>query len=463
MRCSVCGAAVGEAASACVRARLAACARRLDDWLARGSRGFAWAGLVGAIAWALLGTADLQYGGPEYYRKEMAIREDMYRIYTAASRATWRDAARWWVGPWIYTGVGYYRPVTSMLFFAEQRLFDRRFNSYNRVTWVVHGLNAGLVYLLTLSLLHRRRRLRVLLGLLAAAAFTDVRGPFGFAIPAVLQWWPAQNDPLSAMFGLACLVLLDQHLRTRRPQWLAWSVAALAAAIGAKEMGHAAAAMAVLLIWRRRGRPAPAMAPFVLTSMGLYLLRLAVVPNPWMLYPTWRMVRSKILVHWLDPIGMQAVRGEWWPGVAAALVVGVFALGLRRRWPWRVVAPACAAAAGLSAQALGGEGGWALLLVPGGIGAFWGDLMLFASLALLWTCRRKEPAGPVLAFYLLAFASILGVIGTYYYYWAAAFHAILVAVVAACGVDLAREACAARWGAGPWSGSEQIEGGAASS
>lgn len=396
-----------------------------------------WAGFAFAVAAAMLTTARLRDCGEERYRKEMAIHEDFYRIYTAASHATWRDVPRWWVGPWIYPGVGYYRPVTSMLFLAEQRLFDRRFNSYNRVTWGLHGLNAGLVTLLTVSLLRHRLRWRVPLGVLAAIWFTDAGGPYGFALPAAIQWWPAQNDPLSALFGLGCLVLLDRYLVTGRRAWLGLALAALVFAIGAKEMGHAAAVMAIALIGYRRGRLSWAMAPFAAVSVGLYLLRLIVVPNPWMLYPTWPMAMRKALVHLMDPFGMQALRQEWWPILAAALVVALASMGLRQGRPLWQIGVACMIAPALVAQLAGGEGGWALPLEPSGFSAYWGDLMYFAAIVLLWTYRRRQPAMPAVVFYLMSLAPVLGVVGTYYYYWAAAFRSVLIAVVCACALDLA--------------------------
>src|SRR5689334_3997767 len=80
-------------------------------------------GLVIAVAWGLASTSLVIADAKDMAAKEMTIHGDWQNLYEAAERATWADAPRWWVGPWNYPKVGYYRPLTSMLYLAEQRSF----------------------------------------------------------------------------------------------------------------------------------------------------------------------------------------------------------------------------------------------------------------------------------------------------------------------------------------------------
>src|SRR5262249_34581408 len=153
-------------------------------------------------------------------------------------------------GPWNYPGVGYYRPLTSLMFFLEQRAFDQNFTAYNRITWVLHGLNAGLLFLIAVSLLPSMPRIRVLCGVIAAYFFGTSANSMSFASTGAIRWWPAQNDPLCTFFILLCFLFLTRYMSTRRRGWLMGSSTAFVAAIWSKELGHVFMPAAVsMLIW----------------------------------------------------------------------------------------------------------------------------------------------------------------------------------------------------------------------
>ena len=131
-------------------------------------------GLVIGIAWGLVSSAGLVGDGKEMGAHEMTIHGDWQNLYEAAERATWADAPRWWAGPWNYPKVGYYRPLTSMLYLAEQKSFGLDFSIYNRITWLMHGACAGLLYTLAFLLLRGHPLKRAAAGLIAVRYFATV-------------------------------------------------------------------------------------------------------------------------------------------------------------------------------------------------------------------------------------------------------------------------------------------------
>ncbi len=173
-------------------------------------------GLVAAVWLALWQAAPAVTLSPTDLDQQLNRPGDTRSLYLAASRATWEDVPHWLTGSWIYAGVQYYRPLTSILFLAENRAFGRDFTAYNRVSWLLHGLNAALLYLLAVGLLGHRRRLRGPLAFMAVYYFASESASLWSSVSHSVYWYPAQNDLLSLTFGLAFLLLLDAYLRRGR-------------------------------------------------------------------------------------------------------------------------------------------------------------------------------------------------------------------------------------------------------
>src|SRR5437868_8589894 len=80
-------------------------------------------GAVCSIVVGYIAVADNLEFPAKLFQAEMARKEDIYHLYSAASAASWKDIPQWFIGPWNYPGVNYYRPVTSVLFLLENRAF----------------------------------------------------------------------------------------------------------------------------------------------------------------------------------------------------------------------------------------------------------------------------------------------------------------------------------------------------
>jgi hypothetical protein len=401
-------------------------------------------GLALAVWIALASTADHVQAGPQFASVELAKKEDVHNLYYAAAGATWSDIPKWWAGSWIYTDVGYYRPVTSMLFFFEQRLFDRNFDAYNRVTWLLHGLNASLIFLLSVSLFRQRPRARALIGLITVCCFTTRSSNLYFGIARAINWWPAQNDVLSLTFGLLSLLLLDLYLCRPGRFLLAGSLLAFAASIGSKEMGFIILPIALLLIWHRRRRPARVMAAFIVVAAALWEFRRFVVPHAWGPDMYRLVILRKALLHWGGAVGLQAISGVWWSLAAGAAIAVIVVVGLRRRWRFGWIAAVCLLAAGFCAQFIPEDGTWGLLLEAQSELQLWSVLVYILAAALYWRFRREEPglfAGGAL---FLSFVPILQYGGQHYFYWPGAFLGLADAVFCACLWRRARELWAER-------------------
>ena len=172
-------------------------AQRVNDLLDRHSRRLVWVGLFFVILYGWLNSNSFLTVAPTYANEEIyQKKEDIHNLYLAASKARWGDIPHWWIGTWIYPDVGYYRPLTSVLFFAEYRLFDKNFAAYNSVSLAMHLINIGLLYLLTISLFKKNRLWRVFLGFGSVYYFVSPANTLSFAIQKVLSWWPAQNNSI---------------------------------------------------------------------------------------------------------------------------------------------------------------------------------------------------------------------------------------------------------------------------
>ncbi len=465
--------------------------RTLGEGVARRPGLVILAGAFLSLWMALANTAGSVGASPAFARGELYLKkEDIYYLYNAASHAGWRDVLRWWTGPWLWPGVDYYRPVTSMLYLAEYRLFHSNFTYWNAVSWVLHGINAVLLYLFAGSLFRRHGRAAPLLGLVAVRYFATDHASLSFAFCKVISWWPAQNDDLSLTFGLLSLLLLDLYLckttdlrpqttpvaggadsdpehldaRTseylpgsgtphpesplhpltpsppRPPRWLiVASILSMALSICSKEMGFIVMPIALALVLHRKRRLTVTMVPITAVALGLWYYRKAVLPHPWAPVFFRRVILNKLISAWGGPVAFLMQSSVWWAPLSAIAVLLVGLLGIRLRWRALWIGIACVVTACLASQLVWDGQSWILWFIDD---APHDALLYLMGAALFWTYRRQEPGIFAAAALLLCYVPILQYGGHHYFYWPGAFLGLADAVFCAClwrwAVDLRR-------------------------
>lgn len=411
------------------------------------------AGLVLSLWTAYTATSSYTEISSATIKAELSRRDDFRNLYYAAKDASWRDMRHWWVGNWIYPGIGYYRPLTSMLYLAEYQAFDQDFEAYNRVSQKLHLINCAILYFLVLSLFRHRPRSRFLLGLISVHFFTAPASPLGIGISRSISWWPSQNDILSLVFGLLSLLILDYHLcATQSRAKKALLVGALVAfifAIAAKEMGYITLPMAAgLMLHRSRGRinrwVALDFGAFLAIAVFFWVLRKLVVPNPWGAHLFLPRYIPKGLSYWSGPFYTLFAAKVWWAIAVSCSVALIMGIGLHRRWAvWKTVLLAGAVSL-LCAQFVGEEGSWAIIFISSSQETLRLALTYLLAVTLFLRYYKTEPGLWAAACYFFVFCPILQFAGHHYFYWPCAIIGLCDAVFCAClwrwVQDLRREA-----------------------
>jgi hypothetical protein len=421
--------------------RLKLTLNRIAAWVDSHTRFCIVAGLALCLWTAYNTTSAYTLLPPRWVQYELTKHEDVHNLYYAAKDASWRDMPHWWVGNWIYPHIGYYRPLTSMLYLAEYQAFDKDFEAYNRISLKLHLINCALLYFLVLSLFRHKPRSRFLLGLIAVYFFTAPATSLGIAISYSLNWWPAQNDILSLVFGLLSLLLLDYHLCSteRRPRGalLAGALLSYILAIASKEMGYIVLPMAVALILHRTKGKLPRWAVIEFGAFGLiavffWTLRQITVPNPWGSHIFFRGFLAKGMSHWSGPLYVLLISRVYWALAISFSVAIIVGLGLRKRWAvWKIVLLAGVASL-LCAQFVGDEGSWAIVFISSAQDTLRITLTYLLAVTLFLRYRKVEPGIFAAVCYVFVFCPILQFAGLHYFYWPCAIFGLSDAVFCAC-------------------------------
>lgn len=420
--------------------RLLGALRDLHRSLGRHPRRLFRSGLAIALAWTLYDAYRYIPLTSEFVQSEMSIRQDWRNLYEESVAASWRDIPKWFVGPWNYPGVGYYRPLTSILFLAEAHGFGQDFEMYNRVTWLMNAANAGLLFTLAFHLFGFSPAARLVAGLAAVYYFAPIGTSMEVGLMGTLRWWPAQNDALYSFFLLAELVLLERW--TVRPNRALFSGALLAfvAAIGSKEAGHLGLPLALGMLAVRSKLTLTSVVSFVAPGLFLFFFRRLVVPNPW--EPSLFSYRAfgKALDYWAHPVVWLAWNGIWWALAAGAFITGATVLAAWRRWRAWPVAAVCFAVTLACAQwvAAPGEGTFALAFDASQLTNLVGVLAYFGALVLFWRFRQEEPTLFAAWSVIVAFIPVVGYAGRHYFYFPSACAALANAAFVACVLRLSR-------------------------
>ncbi|HEY3396337.1 MAG TPA: hypothetical protein VGM19_01645 [Armatimonadota bacterium] len=404
-----------------------------------------------------------------------ATNRDALDILSGAQAAEAAGTAGWWSGNWIQPTSFFYRPLASLVMYAEYRAWGRDFPKYCVVSWLVHGAICGLLLLLGWRLFRARgNAVGLALGLVTVVLFNLRRGITGVGWPpqyllddwrllsfravhgtldaapgdprpvlpfrivyGEMPYWPAQTDLFSLLFSLASLLALDRWLvgkdGRRRPGWLALSVALFAVALLVKEMALAVVLLAPLLIWYRRGlRPWRAALLYPALGVALLVVRFLAVPQAGLPARPELLWLGYLLHYYLfTAVG----GGTWWPLPAAAGMLGLLYLLHRRGISliWWVLGSFIWLL--LMAQL---AGNFAYLFFPLPVlyvvvaGLFLGGLAVLIR-------SRSRLNWLLLALVVAVNLPVVQVKGPHYLYWPAAFWSLLSAGLLLSAVDWWRE------------------------
>jgi len=396
-------------------------------------------GLLLSLYLALATTTVYVGDGKKAATEEMRLHGDVENLYEASAAASWADAPRWWIGPWNHPNAGYYRPLTSMLFLAEQKAFGTNFRNFNRISWLMHALNAGLLYTLGFLIVRGQPLIRAGAGLIAVKFFATSASSYFGAPRCLLDWWPAQNDPLCLIWALASLILLQLYLIRERRSLLWCSLFAFFLAVASKEFGYVTMPCAICLIWYHRRRLSSEMVCFALLAATMYAFRMIVVPHALMPPPFTGIRVLRGVREWLGPFVLQLSAGTYWPSAAAATALLLCQAGFRFRWRWWIPGALSLASACLFAEFSTPGGSWATVFIGDGWRECAADIFYIMAFVLFWKYRAEEPGMAICGCVVVSFIPILGLKPTWYYYLPGAFFALAEAVYFACLVRFARD------------------------
>jgi len=371
-----------------------------------------------------------------------AVNADSELIAENAMAAGWSDIGRWWSGPWIQHEM-YYRPLASMLFFAEGQLFRSNFQSYCIVSWLANAANVVLLFLLGASLARGSRKVKLVIGALTAALFLLAKhpelfqgvgnptAPEGRITSGVMPWWPVQTDLFSMLCGVLSLLLLDRYLLNRRRGYLVGALGSFVAALLFKEMALCLPLMVPLLVlYRRRQAVLGISAAYFALGFAFFVVRSLAAPGASGLeYQGMQSLRNYAyyVVHDLYmltylPPDASAPR-EWFPVLGALGLLVIVLVMTRKRIEWLWAGLAVLLWLVVSGQLFGGS--FAMFTVAGPMLKLGTMLVFWGGLAVLVLVRDRGVSVALVVAMLAAFVPVINRMGPHYWYWPLAFYALL--------------------------------------
>jgi hypothetical protein len=370
---------------------------------------------------------------PAAVREELAKKEDVYNLYNASAAAEWGDIPGWFVGPWNYPGVSYYRPITSVLFFVEYRAFGDNFTAYNRISCFLHGLNTALLFLFVCSLYRNWPRLRLCIGAVGIYYFATDGTAYFFAAPRCISWWPAQNDILSLTFGLASLVCFDQYLLKGNRWVLGATILSLVASISTKEMGFMLAPIMILLALYRKRVISFGVGIALAVTGGMWGYRRLVLTHPWEPDLFRSLIPRKAFLAWFGPVYWPVATGTYWHCVAAVAVLLIFGVAALRRAHIAIPTALSVLIVPIIAQIVGPDPSFAKIIVGQEVKELTAIIVFLFALYLFVRYIRSQPGMlAALSFALVNIPILQYYGGKHYHYWPSAFLALADAAFAGC-------------------------------
>lgn len=253
--------------------------QRLRGWLAR--PGLPWAGLALALA-ILAPSLGAGLRMDDRWLRIFVLGDPQYPGFTAAPHRLFdffRDTERIEVlrrmgfAPWFAdpsSKITFFRPLTSLLHFAEFRLLGERY-------WVMHGVSLALYAALVAAAVALYRRLfsqreggSEVVGLAAWVFAVD------HAHGVTASWIAQRNSLLAAFFGVLAVLAHDraQRDKDRRAAWFAPALTLLSLLSAEAGSATLAAVLAHTLTLTPRGQRLRSFAPHALVASlwaGAYL------------------------------------------------------------------------------------------------------------------------------------------------------------------------------------------------
>jgi len=364
-----------------------------------------------------------------------ATNADSIAIAERAMAAQWSDVGEWWRGPWIQHEM-YYRPLSSMLFFAEGQLFGMDFQRYCIVSWIANAVNVVLLFLLGASLARGSRKVRLVIGGLTGLLFLLARHPEicqGIGNPtapaarvtwSVMPWWPVQTDIFSMLFGVLSLLLLDRYLVMGRNKYLVGALVSFVAALLFKEMALCLPLLVPLLVlYRRRDKVLGVSALYFGVAGVFYVVRTLASPGASGLEYQGARSLMKLAFYAVNQLSALVLTDEWFPvlGSLGLLVIVLVMVWKRVEWVWTGLAALLWLLA--AGQLFGGNFAMFSLLEPMvklvQVGIFWGGVLLLVLV------RDRGVSVALVVAVIAVCVPVVNRIGTHYWYWPLAFYALL--------------------------------------
>jgi hypothetical protein len=322
--------------------------------------------------------------------------DTQYLRDAVAAHPHFRDTLQWWYSPW-YHDVPYFRPLSMLLFWGEQKLFGNEgVLWFEGIHWFWHGLFLVVLWGF-LAQIAGRGRAALAVGIFAAGFNEWLQWPSGMD---AFNCWKDSVDVWAASFMVLCAWAYLRYLRSGNVRWWAAMLAAWILNLSIKEAGYITPFVLALVLWYE-GK----IRSHWKSLLPIFML----APCAW-LYRSWALGgygnKTGTGDAWLtrfalDGLGLPAriISGDWISLAPLALGIGV-AYGLWRRekrlgkaWLPPVLGLGAAViflvmASGCTHIPLGDTLARFVIVDP------WRDVPLCAALAGLWLLFFRERQRP---------------------------------------------------------------------
>lgn len=427
------------------------------------------AGIILSLALAVMLNKGLVFD--QYAQQKWSTSPDSIAITKNALKADTATVLSWWYGPWVESEM-FYRPLSSMLMWAEARLWGYNFFPYTIVSLVLHALNSALVFLLLYSMCPGPAWQRALSGLTGALLFNlghHPEGPYwGYARVAwgTMIWWPVQTDFGSLLFSLLSLLLLDRYLLQWQRACRDWaagdtcrgdeddSVETCRPRLQSTMLVLACASFLMALLFKETPLVIIGIVPFMClyrwlpwakvtgayAAIGVLLFILRSLFVPLASNPEWLGVYGfyKLLsyVHYLS--AQLLANREVWEFVAMSTLIGLIFLLRRLRVPVLYTVLAAVAWPFLIAALLSADQNPALVTIPREMLIQLRLLAVFCGFLIALVTAGREPALVfIIGLFAVAVANINRV-GPHYWYYPAAMWGLVDGAVLNAAINLGR-------------------------
>jgi hypothetical protein len=196
-----------------------------------------------------------------------------YFFYAWEETPSFQDTLKWWHGPWGQKFRPFYRPIPSLLFWTQYKIF---------------GINGALPFHVLVLLWHLIALLfiwRFLVDLLGLRDGTLATCLWGASVGHHLEWmapryalynWKDNVESWHALAFTACLWAFLRFLKTEKQRWQVAALLLFLIALCVKEMAYIAPFVMLLLCWHQQKLQGKwrAVLPFFAVAGIMFFFRL---------------------------------------------------------------------------------------------------------------------------------------------------------------------------------------------